>query len=110
MKSSVHDVLPSRLKRSLVRFGSDLATARRKRRLTVAMMAERTAVSKGTYARIERGDPSVSMGAYAMAMFVLGFGDEAFRVSDPARDETGLLLEQERLPKRVRPRKSTSGF
>jgi DNA-binding XRE family transcriptional regulator len=36
------------------------------------MMAERVGVSKGTYLRVEKGDPTVSLGAYAMALFVLG--------------------------------------
>lgn len=31
------------------------------------MMAGRVGVAKATYLQIERGDPSVSMGAYAMA-------------------------------------------
>jgi len=98
----MHDVLPTGLRRSLSKFGHDLAVARRKRHLTVGMMAERTGLAKSTYARIEKGDPAVAMGAYAMALFVLGFG-EAFRdLADAGRDEEGLLMDEERLPKRVR--------
>ncbi len=65
----------SEVRRSLSKVGSDLALARRKRRLTTAMMSERLAVAKSTYARVEKGDPTVSMGVYAMTLFVLGFGD-----------------------------------
>jgi len=40
-----------------------------------------------------------------MALFVLGFG-EAFRdLIDARSDEDGLLLDEERLPKRVRIKK-----
>ena len=102
MRSSVHDILPVALRRSRVKFGGDIAVARRKRQLTVAMMAERLGVAKSTYLRVEKGDPSVSLGVYAMALFVLGFGDALGDLVDPRRDDQGLLLDVERLPKRVR--------
>ena len=75
MRSAVADILPPRLKRSLAKFGRDLALARRKRRLTLDMMAERVGVTKATYQRLEKGDPTVAFGAYVMALWVLGFGD-----------------------------------
>ena len=102
MRSAIHDVLPPQLRRSLANFGHNLAVARRKRQLTVTMMAERTGLAKGTYLRIEKGDPSVAMGAYAMSLFVLGFGEVFSNWTDARRDEEGLLLDEERLPKRVR--------
>lgn len=105
MRSGVGDVLPPRVRRSLAKLGADLATARRKRALTIRMMVERVGVSKATYRRIEKGDPSVSLGAYAMALFVLGFGDLLGDVVDPRRDDQGLLLDEDRLPQRVRVRK-----
>jgi hypothetical protein len=37
-----------------------------------------------------------------MALFVLGFGSPLGTLIDVSRDDTGLLLDQERLPKRVR--------
>ena len=108
MRSAFHDIIPPPMKRTLAKFGQDVATARRKRRLTIAMMAERTGVSLNTYRRIEKGDPSVAMGAYAMALFALGFGNALGDVIDRSRDDIGLQLEEERLPKRVRIRKTPS--
>jgi DNA-binding XRE family transcriptional regulator len=105
MRSRVLDILPAPVKRSLATLGADIATARRKRSLTVAMMAERVGVSKSTYLRAEKGDPTVMMGTYAMVLFVLGFGDVFKDVIDPSRDDTGLMLDEARLPKRVRVRK-----
>jgi DNA-binding XRE family transcriptional regulator len=102
----MYDVLPAAQRRSLSKFGHDLAVARRKRQLTVGMMAERTGLAKSTYARVEKGDPAVAMGAYAMALFVLGFGEALGEVADARRDEAGLLLDEERLPKRVRAKKA----
>lgn len=106
MRSSVSDVLPSPVKRSLTKFGSDIGIARRKRGLTVMAVAERMGVSKNTYLRAEKGDPSVGLGVYAMALFVLGFGGPLGTLIDVSRDDTGLMLDEERLPKRVRMKKA----
>jgi transcriptional regulator with XRE-family HTH domain len=103
MRSSVHDILSPRVRRSLAKFGADLSIARRKRRLTVAMMTERLGLSKSTWQRMEKGDPTVSMGAYAQALVVLGFGVPFAELIDQRNDEQGLLLEVDRLPKRVTP-------
>jgi DNA-binding XRE family transcriptional regulator len=105
MQSTALESLPSKLRRSLAKLGGDVATARRKRNLTTVMMAERIGSAKSTYLKVEKGDPSVSMGVYAMTLFVLGFGDAIGDIVDPRRDDVGLLLDAERLPKRVRPKK-----
>jgi len=59
-----------------------------------------------TYLRVEKGDPSVSFGIYAMTLFVLGFGAPFTEIIDRSRDELGLALDEERLPKLVRPKRS----
>jgi len=105
MRSAIHDVLPAGIRRSLTKFGHDLGVARRKRHLTMAMMAARTGLAKSTYTRLEKGDPAVAIGAYAMALFVMGFGEAFSNLTDASRDETGLLLDEERLPKRIRIKK-----
>ena len=110
MRSAVLDILPSKLRRGLTKFGADLALARRKRRLTVAMMTERLGVAKSTYLRVEKGDPTVSMGVYAMALLALGFGDVLADLVDQRRDDQGLILDAERLPKRVRVKKEPTAL
>ncbi len=106
MRSSVPDILPPKVKRTLGKLGADIALARKKRSLTTVMMAERLSVAKSTYLKVEKGDPTVSMGTYAMTFFVLGF-DQAFgEIIDPKRDDQGLLLDAERLPQRVRARRT----
>ncbi|CAH2398151.1 MULTISPECIES: helix-turn-helix domain-containing protein [Mesorhizobium] len=105
MRSTVTDTLPPRVKRALGKLGADIALARKKRSLTIMMMAERLGVAKSTYLKIEKGDPTVAMGAYAMTFFVLGFDEALTQIVDAHRDEQGLLLDAERLPKRVRVRK-----
>jgi hypothetical protein len=110
MRSAVYDVLPAKVRRSLTKFGHDLAIARRKRRVSVGMMSERTRLSKSTYARVEKGDPTVALGAYAMSLFALGFGEVFGSLIDVSVDDTGLLLDQERLPKRVRVKKTPTAL
>jgi len=108
MRSASSDVLPPSLRRSFAKLGADLAIARRKRGLTMQMVAERVAVAKSTYVRVEKGDPSVSMGVYAMTLFVLGFGTPLSELVDARRDDQGLLMDVARLPKRVRIKKEPS--
>lgn len=106
MRSAVGDILPSKLRRGLKKFGADISIARRKRRLTVAMMAERVGVAESTYLRAEHGDPKVGFGVYAMVLFVLGFGDAITDLIDPRKDDQGLLLDVERVPRRIRTKKT----
>src|SRR5262249_25033271 len=94
-----------KVKRALSKLGADIRLARRKRSVTTMMMAERLGVAKSTYLKIEKGNPTVAMGAYAMALFVLGFDAALGEIADPGRDDQGLLLDAARLPKRVRVRK-----
>lgn len=102
MKSPSRQLLPPPLRRSLTKFGSDIRLARRKRQLTIAMMCERVGVTKVTYLRVEKGEVGVSLGIYAMTLFVLGLGTPFSELVDPRGDEAGLLSDEARLPRRVR--------
>lgn len=105
MRSATNDILPTPVRRALVKFGADLSVGRRRRGITTVMMAERLGVSRNTYTRIEHGDSRVAIGTYMMALFVLGLGTPVADLADPRADETGTLLEAEHLPKRVRPKR-----
>ena len=94
--------LPISVGRALRKLGHDLSAARRRRRLTMALVADRAFVSRNTLARVERGEPGVSMGVYATVLFVLGLADRVGDLAESGRDRVGLALEDERLPKRVR--------
>jgi len=97
--------LPIPVSRALRKLGADIRTARLKRGFTVETMAERIGIHRDTYHKLEQGNPGVAIGTYASAFFVLGFGTPLADMIDQGRDETGLLLDAERLPKRVRPKK-----
>lgn len=102
MRSKYTDVMSPKLKRILKKLGSDISISRRKRSLSVDLMCQRASISKQTYQRIESGDPSVSLGALAMALFAMGEEARLLNLLDVATDDTGLLLDIEALPKRIR--------
>lgn len=106
MRSAAFDIIPLRIHRALTKLGANISLARRKRRLTIAMMTERVGITKQTYMRVERGDPKVAMGIYAMTLFVLGLGDTPFDLADPSHDDQGLLLDEDHIPKRIRGKKA----
>lgn len=111
MKSASHNAdLPAPIRRALKKFGEDIQVARLKRGLTVAMMAERVRVHRETYSKVEEGHPGVSLGVYAATLYALGFGTIFDAIIDQSRDETGLMLDRDRIPKRVRPRKEPQGL
>lgn len=90
------------VKRVLRKLGTDLREARQRRRLTMAVVAERAFTSRATLQRVESGDPGVSMGIYAAALQALGLLKGLEQLADPSQDEVGQALSSAELPKRVR--------
>ena len=109
MKTSrAQTALPLAVRRALTKLGGDIATARKRRNLTIALVAERALVGRNTITRVERGDPGVALGIYATILFVLGLSERLSDLADPATDEVGTSLEIERLPIRARTPKTGS--
>jgi transcriptional regulator with XRE-family HTH domain len=94
--------VPVPVARALRKLGHDIRDARRRRRIPVAILAERASISRMTLSRIEKGDPRTSLGAYATVLFALGMADRLADVADPRHDKVGLELEEEHLPERIR--------
>jgi len=65
------------------------------------LMAERASISRTTLNKVEKGDPSVALGIYASVLFVLGMEKRLGDLADIKFDETGLMLDEENLPKRI---------
>lgn len=86
--------------------GDNLRVARKRRELTLEEMASRMFVSRQTLARLENGDPGVSLGALLSALWVLGLQDHVRKIAAPESDEVGMFRERQRLPRRVRPSRS----
>ena len=89
------------VRKALGKLGGDLRDARCRRRLTMAVVADRAFTSRATLQRVEAGDPAVSMGIYAAVMHTLGLLDHLGAAADPARDPVGQALADEYLPQRV---------
>jgi transcriptional regulator with XRE-family HTH domain len=94
--------LPAAVRRALAKLGEDLSSARRRRRISTTVMAERAFITRKTLARVERGDPAVSLGIYSSVLFVLGMVDRIAALVDPTTDRLGIQLEDEQLPRRIR--------
>ena len=87
---------------ALRKVGRDLALARRKRSISTSDMAARLFVSRDTLWRLERGDPTVALGTFVTAAFVLGLHDRLANLAAPASDEVALNLDERRVPQRIR--------
>jgi transcriptional regulator with XRE-family HTH domain len=97
------------VRRALRKLGADLCAARKRRRITMALMAERAMTSRQTISRVERGDPGVSMAIYASVVFVLGRTSRRAHLIDASVDPYVFDLDEERLPKRVRVARRSDG-
>jgi hypothetical protein len=90
------------VRRALGRLGADIRDSRRRRRLPSAIVAERAFTSRPTLQRIEAGDHAVSIGIYAAVLQALGLLDGLGTLAEASRDEAGLAIASDNLPKRVR--------
>lgn len=101
--------LPLPVKHALTKLGADIRAARLRRRIPTILMAERAFISRTTLGKVERGDPSVSLGVYATILFILGLSDRLSDLAEPSTDSLGLQLEEERLPQRIRRSRKREG-
>ena len=94
--------VPIPVRHALRKLGHDMRDARRRRRIPVAIVAERASISRTTLVKIEKGDSGVAFGRYATVLFVLGMIERLAEIADPKHDAVGLQLEEEHLPQRIR--------
>lgn len=83
------------------KLGMDLCLARRRRRISTKLMAERMGCTVNTLRKIEKGDSNTSLGNYARAIFVLGLNDRLRNLAEPSIDEIAFAVDEEHLPKRI---------
>ena len=90
--------------------GARLALARGRRKLSTTLFAERMGVSRNTLARLESGDPSVSLGMYLKALRILGLESSMALVAkeDPLGRKLQDEVTLEKMPPRA-PRPSPHG-
>ena len=85
--------LPPQTQRALETLGSHLAVARIRRKESLATRAKRVGVSIPTLVRMESGDPAVSIGIYATALWLIGRDGELAMLASPEFDKGALELD-----------------
>ena len=93
---------PIPVTRALRKLGSDLQEARRRRRITSELLAERAQISRTTLNKIEKGQGGLSLAHYASVFYALDFLPALEDLADASNDRVGLNMDAERLPERVR--------
>jgi transcriptional regulator with XRE-family HTH domain len=88
----------------MAQLGENVKLARRRRKISTQQLAERAGLSRATLWQIEKGSPTVAMGAYFMVLFVLGLEQDFLKLA--GEDALGRklhdagLLTRQRAPKR----------
>ncbi len=100
--TKTHPVLLPHISRILSELGERLRSARLRRNLTTAMVAERAGISLPTLRQVEQGSGTVSIVVYAQILLALSLeNDLALLARD---DELGRHLQDINLPMRARPK------
>src|ERR1043166_1145354 len=97
---------PYEVQHAVKKLGADLRTARLRRNLTSAEVAERVGTSRFTVADAERGKPSTSVAVYAALLWVYGLAGRLADAAEPGADDEGAQLALLRPPLRARHRKN----
>ena len=91
--SAVAKSLPPVAANALRQLGEHLAIARARRRESQRAWAQRIGISLPTLIRLEKGDPTVSMAAYASALWLMGRAQALAEIAEPASDLGALELD-----------------
>ncbi len=93
---------PYEVEAALKHLGADLRTARLRRNITLAEVAERVGASRGVIAEAEHGKPTTSAAVYAALFWAYGFTDRLAGSADPASDKEGIRLDSGHARRRAR--------
>ncbi len=85
--------LPPATVAALERLGADLAVARLRRKESLKTWAKRLGVSVPTLMRLEAGEPGVSVGVVATALWLIGRDAALGELAAPALDRGALALD-----------------
>jgi len=87
------EYLPPAVAAQLAELGANLQIARKRRGESRAAWSSRLGVTPPTLLRMERGDPKVSMGAYATALWLIGRSDQLPLAAAPHLDHAAAEAE-----------------
>ena len=85
--------LPPSTLAALEQLGADLAVARLRRKESLKTWAKRMGVSVPTLLRLEAGEPSVSVGVVATALWLIGRDAALAMLASPDQDRGALELD-----------------
>lgn len=94
--------VPFSILTALKTLGENIRNARKRRRITMNLLAERAKISRVTLSKIEKGDPSVAIKFYASVLQMLGLLKNLEEVAAAKNDGVGVIIEEENLPQRIR--------
>lgn len=95
---------PFAVEQALVRLGANLRTARIRRGLTVAEIAEKIGTGIRAVADAEKGKPSTGIAVYMALLWALNLLDQADNLAAPETDAEGQTLALARERVKVRPK------
>ncbi len=107
--SAAVEALPAQAGSALARLGGDLATARKRRKQSLRAWATRLQVSVPTLMRMEKGDPTVSVGVYATALWMINRHAALAQLADPREDVAALEAEIQLASQRHRAKEKGRG-
>ena len=90
MKSRKQILFP-KYQKILEQVGENIKLARKRRKYTTIQVAERANIDRSTLYEIEKGNSSVSLGAYFNTLRVLGLQDDFLKLA--ADDDYGRKLQ-----------------
>lgn len=92
-------ILTPSIRRILQQMGEQIKLARLRRNIPASLIAERSGLGQTTIWQIEKGIPSVSIGAYAKALHAIeGMDKELLRIC--REDEQGRMIQDASLVRR----------
>ncbi|MEA3173663.1 MAG: hypothetical protein QOF42_1074 [Gammaproteobacteria bacterium] len=91
--SAATDRLPPAAFDALGKLGADLAVARLRRKESLASWASRMGVSVPTLMNMEAGAPSVSIGIYLTALWMIGRESALAELAAPASDSGAIEMD-----------------
>lgn len=91
--SSALTQIPPATLAALAQLGADLAVARLRRKESLKTWAKRMCVSVPTLQRLEAGEPSVSLGVLATALWLIGRDAALATLATPKEDRGALELD-----------------
>ena len=104
--------LPPEAGAALSVLGEHLALARIRRKESQKSWADRIGISIPTLIRLENGDPTVSMGAYVTALWILGLNAGITELAEPSKDlralESDVRKASQLLARRSRTHKNSA--